>query len=436
MKVFLQQFNFSGVKNIKETLTIDFYKKVIPKEIVLQNYNVKALYGANGVGKSAVVLAMSILQGVVLEKGYLNKNKDLLDMWINQASEEMIFEARFLNHNLETDARMVLTYFLKIKKNQYNEYVIAEEKLSAQQQLIFHIVNGQFKGDKMKIKKNTQQRFLNTLSDNSIICSLIHLHDNEQTYKKDIGNLTPMIVLAYDFFKVTTLFDEFKNEKFFTLQEAKIINLSRENLQRLMDLTQWNTDISFIPRMSVDTDVLPKDEKRLQLFLNRKNNILQYLKFVNPDIIELEFEVREREDAYFIDKHIIYAESRVPLSQESDGLKKWFLLLNSFIELHEGGLVFIDDLFTKLHDSLLTAVLQYFIQTGDGQLVFTTHNLLAMDILKKQKKAIDFITREGKIVPWIKNGNHSILKSYRKGLITGVPMSISEERFEGVFDFK
>ena len=99
-----------------------------------------------------------------------------------------------------------------------------------------------------------------------------------------------------------------------------------------------------------------------------------------------------------------------------------------------GQIVFIDEMDSNLHDVYLCALLEYLMEYGKGQLCFTTHNIGPMDVLKKNKKSIDFLSVDHKIYPWVKNGNYSPSKLYRNGMIEGSPFNVDSIDFLGVFD--
>ena len=99
-----------------------------------------------------------------------------------------------------------------------------------------------------------------------------------------------------------------------------------------------------------------------------------------------------------------------------------------------GGIVFIDEFDSNLHDVYLCALLEYLMEYGKGQLCFTTHNVGPMDVLKRNKKSIDFLSIDHKIYPWTTNGNYSPSKLYRKGMIEGSPFNVDSIDFIGIFD--
>ena len=127
------------------------------------------------------------------------------------------------------------------------------------------------------------------------------------------------------------------------------------------------------------------------------------------------------------DSYKIYAEF------ESTGIKKLIRLFGYLKEMVQGGIVFIDELDSNLHDVYLCALLEYLMEYGEGQLCFTTHNVGPMDVLKQRKKSIDFLSEDHKIYSWRKNGNYSPSKLYRSGMIEGSPFNIDSIDFIGAF---
>ena len=102
--------------------------------------------------------------------------------------------------------------------------------------------------------------------------------------------------------------------------------------------------------------------------------------------------------------------------------------------LKNGGIVFIDEFDSNIHDVYLSKMLEYFIEYGSGQLCFTTHNLGPMEILENSRKSIDFLTRDCEIVSWTKNGHYKARNLYTKGMIDKSPFNIEPFSFVYVFD--
>lgn len=74
----------------------------------------------------------------------------------------------------------------------------------------------------------------------------------------------------------------------------------------------------------------------------------------------------------------------VPLRLESDGIKKIVMLLTSFIDIYSRPYAFlaIDELDSGIFEYLLGLILAIFSEDGAGQLLFTSHNLRALEVIK------------------------------------------------------
>lgn len=90
---------------------------------------------------------------------------------------------------------------------------------------------------------------------------------------------------------------------------------------------------------------------------------------------------------------MVYDSYKIHAEFESTGIKKLIKLFVYVREMVRGGIVFIDEFDSNLHDVYLCALLEYLMEYGEGQLCFTTHNVGLMDVLKQHKKSIDFCQR-------------------------------------------
>ena len=69
---YLVSCSVKGIKNIDTLVTLSFYKKTIEKDLDVQNYNIKGIYGVNGSGKSGIIMSMEILKNLICDSDYLN----------------------------------------------------------------------------------------------------------------------------------------------------------------------------------------------------------------------------------------------------------------------------------------------------------------------------------------------------------------------------
>lgn len=69
--IYLLRLEIDGIKNIDNPLEFNFYKKIINKDFNPEKYRIKAIYGENGSGKTAVITAIKILKNLIIDKSYL-----------------------------------------------------------------------------------------------------------------------------------------------------------------------------------------------------------------------------------------------------------------------------------------------------------------------------------------------------------------------------
>lgn len=165
----------------------------------------------------------------------------------------------------------------------------------------------------------------------------------------------------------------------------------------------------------------------------RIERLYGFISIFKRDLKSIVIDKTEDKDQYICDLVMQYENYRFSAEFESTGIKKLIKLYEFFNEMAAGNIVFIDELDSNLHDVYLCALLEYLMEYGQGQLCFTTHNIGPMDVLKRNKKSIDFLSVNHKIYPWVKNGNYSPANLYKNGMIEGSPFNIDSTDFIGVF---
>ena len=80
--IYLIKLELQGFKNISKKVSLSFYNDTINKASLLkQGNNVKAIYGTNGAGKSAIMIGLNVLRNILLNEQYLiQNNNELLDL--------------------------------------------------------------------------------------------------------------------------------------------------------------------------------------------------------------------------------------------------------------------------------------------------------------------------------------------------------------------
>ena len=126
--IYLLNLTVSGIKSIKKDIRLDFYKKTIDKEFDPDLYRVKAIYGENGSGKSALITSIKIFRDLILSNNYLSEsqNQSFLEEIINKETELFKFNCEYI---VESEINWVYNYSVYIGKNDNGLYEIKYEKL-------------------------------------------------------------------------------------------------------------------------------------------------------------------------------------------------------------------------------------------------------------------------------------------------------------------
>ena len=159
----------------------------------------------------------------------------------------------------------------------------------------------------------------------------------------------------------------------------------------------------------------------------------EFLHIFKADLQGIEIDKKEDREFWICDLIMVYEGYKIQAEFESTGIKKLIRLFAYLRGMVQGEIVFIDEFDSNLHDVYLCALLEYLMEYGEGQLCFTTHNVGPMDILRKRKKSIDFLSEDHKIYSWTTNGNYSPSKLYRNGMIEGSPFNVDSIDFIGAF---
>ena len=192
-----------------------------------------------------------------------------------------------------------------------------------------------------------------------------------------------------------------------------------------------DVDTTSINVVSVMGNIVPK--RLYGDYQKTISKLYEFLHIFKSDLKEIEIDKKNNEDTFVCNLVMVYDGYKINVEYESTGIKKLVRLFAYINEMVHGGIVFIDEFDSNLHDVYLCALLEYLMEYGKGQLCFTTHNVGPMDVLKQNKKSIDFLSENHKIYPWTTNGNYSPSKLYRNGMIEGSPFNVDSIDFINIF---
>ena len=445
--IYLVNYRVKGIKTLEEEVSLSFYKKTITMPLDTKEYNIKGIYGINGSGKSGIVASVDILRNLLLDDGYLNNPmvQKNLDAIINKKSKELFIGADFLAEYKEKT--YLYRYEIILKKTDTDKYAISSEKLSYRLATskkddfnsLIEVKNGiidyiDIKNDE-ELKNTFIQSTLNLLSMSAV--SSVFL-DKMYPYGEQISNIISLdgvLLLIHLGIRMKVYMDQSDNHIDYLLKNMLMYTMESDKDDTYIDSLRKGAlrlNRSSIDAISGGTDLIAKP---IYTFYEKKvKKLKDFIKIFKPDLTDISIDRKEDGDNYVCNLNMVYGYYVVHTEFESTGVKKLIKLFDYLQFMVQGGIVFIDEFDSNLHDVYLCALLEYLMEYGKGQLCFTTHNVGPMDVLKRNKKSIDFLSIDHKIYPWTTNGNYSPSKLYRNGMIEGSPFNVDSIDFIGIFD--
>lgn len=421
--IYLVSYSVKGIKTLDKLISLQFYKKTISKNPDTQEYNIKGIYGMNGSGKSGIITSVEILRNIIVDPGYLNNPvvQKNLDAMINKRTKELFVEADYMVKAGEEIA--LFRYSVTLSKNNLGKYVISHECLSTKKAIsksefdetVFEVSDGEivtvYEGkEKDKFVESILNKTMNLLTTASMSALFYEkfIKSNNMQKKKNIlwAYITFLYVLGE---KIHVYLDDSDNH--------------RKNFLEIYD--------NCINVINITGNIVPQE--MYKHFEKTVNKLFEFLHIFKTDLKGIEIDRKEDHELWVCDLVMCYESYKIYAEFESTGIKKLIKLFAYLKEMVQGGIVFIDEFDSNLHDVYLCALLEYLMEYGEGQLCFTTHNVGPMDVLKQHKKSIDFLSENHRIYPWTTNGNYSPSKLYRNGMIEGSPFNVDSIDFIGVF---
>ena len=445
--IYLVNYRVKGIKTLEEEVSLSFYKKTITMPLDTKEYNIKGIYGINGSGKSGIVASVDILRNLLLDDGYLNNPmvQKNLDAIINKKSKELFIGADFLAEYKEKT--YLYRYEILLKKTVTDKYAISSEKLSYRLATskkddfnsLIEVKNGiidyiDIKNDE-ELKNTFIQNTLNLLSMSAV--SSVFL-GKMYPYEEQINNIISLdgvLLLINLGIRMKVYMDQSDNHIDYLLKNMLMYTMESDKDDTYIDSLRKGAlrlNRSSIDAISGGTDLI--DKSMYKLYEKKVKRLKEFIKIFKPDLTDISIDRKEDGDNYVCNLNMVYGDYVVHTEFESTGVKKLIRLFDFLQNMVQGGIVFIDEFDSNLHDVYLCALLEYLMEYGKGQLCFTTHNVGPMDVLKRNKKSIDFLSIDHKIYPWTTNGNYSPSKLYRKGMIEGSPFNVDSIDFIGIFD--
>ncbi len=429
---YILKLKVCGIKNIEKPIELNFYKKTINNDFDATKYRIKAIYGENGSGKTAIIQSVKILQNLLTNKSYLADNdtqRSLVEL-INKKTGKGFIETEFYT-NLD-DINFIFRYYISFAVKEDDRVYITEEHLEQKKgnysknkySTVFATKYGSLvefsNSDNIDLIKDKTQ---NLLDKQTFITCLI-----DQTDLIKTGYSNPSLVLYYFAMLLFVSIDAEDNhtshlmrKKFHEIAESGEEKLGKDFIKQLKEKVLFSSD----DEKSIPKELFPGYEKLIM-------RLCKFIKIFKPELVNIEIEKKDYDQFYKCNLKMVYEEYSLDKEFESRGIKK---LINLFIFLDaasRGEIVFIDELDSNINDVYLDKIIEYFVYYGKGQLCFTSHNLSPMAVLKGNKNSINFISSINTVHTWSNNGNLTPENAYKSGFIEDSPFNVDPSDFLGI----
>ena len=233
---YLLSLKISGIKNIEVPIELNFYKKTINNsDFDPEKYRIKAIYGGNGSGKTAIITAVKILQNFLTDKNYLidSDNQKILMETINKKTY-----SGFIECEVYTDfggKKNILKYTISFEIGIDNRCHILSEKLEQKKgnytknsyNLVFETADGvllQLGNDEMF--HEIKEKSLNLLGMQTLAVSIFTMKDLKEKYRQNDEMYYISLLILFGLSLNVSIDEADDHKNYFLREEIKTLALT------------------------------------------------------------------------------------------------------------------------------------------------------------------------------------------------------------------
>ena len=377
---------------------------------------------------------MDIYNSITTKSDYLVQdfNKSLLNELINKATKELFLENVFAVSK-EDDFNKVEevlkhTVVIYSSVNEFNQkvYRISEklEKLrgntiNSNYEEIYNVNDGKLTvSDKCIDSDLFKDEYSNRLDQSTLSSYLLNSLAKKNT-DEELGKGSLLLYLFYTYFNANSTKCFIDNDDIHDGIRFNDIAISNEKISKMFD--------NYIVTFRINGDIVSRDD--FDKYEAQVESLKRFIQILKPNLKDIRVDYRIDGDNYRCNKIFVYDDYEVDEEYESTGIKR-IVKMYAYLNLAmKGYKVFIDELDANISGVFLDRLLEFFAENGQGQLCFTSHNIMSMNILKQYKNSITVFGETGKVVNVVKNGHYQPVNLYYEGFVEDSPFNINS------FDF-
>jgi AAA15 family ATPase/GTPase len=405
----LLQFKFKNFKSFAEEVTLDMLATGIKEHsssLIDVNGNlilpVAAIFGANASGKSNIFKAFNAMCDEVM--GEFEKNEKHINIRSFIFDDKLSKEPTEFQVCVNIDDKEYRYGFLRNQTEVFEEWLFEKNFIKgtrSKEKCVYYRENMTIEPKTVNKKEQDEISFVfSMLSKNDLLLTLLGKRKKSKYAK------------LYEWFQSTARFQDFSD-----------------------DYDEW-ASTQMAAEFLYDKEMLLKE-------------VVSLLRAFDKSILSLIIEVEK--DSDLNDSYQVYSyhsnskksKIKIPFSSESSGTQKIFSLATwLFFSINAGMVLFVDELDAKLHPLALRYLIRLFTDTkantGKGQLIFSSHNLVCLDSSDLRRDEIWFVEKNNQYSTMFslydfKNDDDTIRsdvnfgKNYLSGRFGAIPFQDEEE---------
>ena len=409
----LENLATKGIKNLTHECVLPFGKKG----------KVKAVYGVNGAGKTALILSARVLKMALLQKDYTVTNRrPLLDI-INKSLKRVYISAAF------SEGVRKCFYEIELRVDG-GGVVIVREVLhrftrGAQKTVVYAIEEGNV----AYLPKAFSVAFLdetkNLLSQSSFSALIYRSETLKNALPKSLD--AEALTLLWSFAKSLQVYlmpGDLPQEPYKASFGANIPESIRNELREAYGDNR-HRELDFI--MKSDLNRYQEASKRLGDFIRLFKPELKGIKITKHEM---------RDDVLGVERIFEYPGGVMVNSYlESTGIRALVSVFPFIQAAVDGQIVFIDEMDANINGIFLSSLIEYLIGYCSGQICFTSHNTHLMSALNvaDNQYGVCFLSPSKGVKAWVKNGHYDAEGQWVKGFVPGFAFNFEPLDFYGIF---
>jgi len=411
----LQSIELNNFKNIEHG-KIDFnsYKK---KTYYENKPEIIGIYGQNGSGKTSVINALELLKVLIEGKSLPENMKDYIYQLSDTTTLKFVF---YIENKSKNEFKYLIDYEFSIKREN-DSYSFSSEKLSYKE------ISGKGKTTIIEVNDaNKKTPILPVKRYNELIRLNKENEIDIQVTKKICKKANTSFIFHED---IINMLENHANIDYFTIMQTLKYFIT-VNLFVISNKYSANTSLNFMPisfRIQEENKIavgdipvnLTKETSINKSGLRIVTKVLEQMNIVLGKIIRnLEVEAIETgkdfndkgQELIKVEMFSIRGNIKVPLRYESEGIKKIISILSTLISVFNDSSVClaVDELDSGIFEFLLGELLEILDKHGRGQIIFTSHNLRALEKLPKDSIIISTANSNNRFIriPNVKASNN------------------------------